>query len=310
MHRKTSYSFLIIMLFPSSLLFGKTIDIHGVLNLEIPDEIEILSISQNLRSHKASKQYCLRTYIEIIYENAYIPLKIDLFGYGSIQELASKLGIEEIGSYYSEYRTADQKKYLKQNFIDSPEKTENIEFSRFVSEWSNGWSSDYYGIYFRMDNVFFTETIISMENVWSGFGGSNLRNNDKEFMQKAHELSSSGQRFLNLIEAMIQSIKFLPDIDKNNSLIFSSYEEIRDYYLPTIGNLRLRSKPAVDSEILGYVSEYPHLVIGVGPEFEADGIKGRWYRIRRYIGTTTGWAFSGYLRPLEEDEYIKYFEGI
>ena len=275
MSNKRAIQWGLFLLLSTSLLSGIEINIHDAVNLVIPDEIEVLSVSQNLRSHNKSDQYCLRVYIEMIYDNTYLPLKIDLFGYGDTGELAEKLDMEKVGIYSPEYRTADQKKYLKQNYAEYPERTENIEFSRFVSHWPNGWSSDYYGIYFKLENSFFDEAIVSMINIWSGFGGSGLKINDREFREKAQELSASGRRFLAMTEAMIRSIECRPGVETNKSLLFSSYEDIPGYFLPTIENLRLRSGPSPDSEVLGYVSGYPHLIIGTGPEFEADGIKGQ-----------------------------------
>jgi len=126
-------------------------------------------------------------------------------------------------------------------------------------------------------------------------------------------LEPSGQEFLSIIDEIVQSVKIHSNTDEltiNPNIEFSKYEIIDDFFIPSISNSRLRSSPDLNSEILGYVQDIPYRIIGIGPEFEADGIRGNWYRIKTYIGPTTGWAFSGYLRVLTEEEKAKYFEGI
>lgn len=307
---------LIILLFVvvSALGYAYELNIHNILSLDVPESTEVLAVHQSFKQHRFSNQYSLSIWIEMISAHKYIPLRIDLFGYENYDDFASMIGQDEKELYSPEYRTADQIDFLLENYKTDRETNDNgLEFARFVSDWVSGWSTDYYGIYFELDNHYFDEVIISLINAWDAFEGSNLKINDKEFRAKAATMSSAGQEFIKSIDDMAQSIRVSSrdtEVIINDSLEFIGYEIIRGYYVPTISDLRLRASPDLDSEILGYVEEVPHYIIGTGPELTADGIEGRWLRLQTVIGPTTGWAFSGYLRTMTPEEKANFFEGV
>ena len=311
------YILLFIILLLNSHIFSLELNIHEIISLQIPEEFEVISVTETLQNHSKSDQYALRIVVEYIYSNKHLYLIINLFGYGDqnkFTELAKILNFESTNSYYPNYMTADQIKFLKQNYAQQLEMTsEGMEFSRLVSAWASGYSADYYGFYFKINHNFFSEVIIYSINCWQSFNGVNLQYNDMNFRQKINTLNTDGQRLILYMDYIIESVETQTarsDIVYNPFLVIDNPNSLPGYWIPTIENLRLRDGSALDSNILGFVKDRPYRIIDIGSPVQIDGIDGYWYRIASLIGTETGWAFSGYLRELREGEIEKYFEGI
>ncbi len=296
-------------------VFSAELNIHNILKIDIPDEFEILSISELLGSHPESDQYCLSIYIDYIYGNRNLFLVLDLFGYGDeakYNSLAEILELDNSYEYYPVYRTADQKKYLKENYqINRETNSHNLGFSRFVSSWPSGISSDYYGFYFSIDNEYFQEVIIHSINYWSSFGGDCESLDDKNFRQEIASLNEDGKRLMAFMDNIIDSVvppRSSVKIIRNKSLEIKNTGSLQGYWVNETENTELYAQPDPASEVLDHTGCQPYVVIGTGPDVIIDGKQGRWYRIASYVGTRTGWIFSGFLRELDEEELENYLE--
>ena len=303
--------FFIIALLTLNILYlsAEKLNIHNLFSLDIPDSFEVISVGQSLQKHKKSEQYCLRIYIEVIYENRYLPMNLYLYGNDKYDELHSMFQLDEISTFYNEYHRAVENYFLKNKGDTEEINVTGLSYSRMVSDWASGVMSDYYGVYFQLANNYFEEAFVTVTNSWYSFTDEKLKSYDSEFRDKIANMDSIGQDYYDFIDTMIQNLALNGDFEINEDFEYMNYEYVSGYYIPTVENLRLRSSPDLNAQILGYVTDEPHKIIGFGDDFTAGGIEGKWLRIRTFTGTTTGWAFSGFIREIRKDEEIKYFEG-
>lgn len=294
-------------------VFGKEYNINDLFQVNIPDGIELVSISQKLMIKDDKSQYFIWNQIDFIFENKYFSIAINCYGNSNKKILeGSKTYNMETGTYYASYNIADQIKDLKQNFIHMPLfNKNNVKYSKFVSDWPSGRTSDYYGLYFQMPNNDFSECIISINNIWYSFA-KNQRlqiGNNLDYKELYMKEGGKLQAIFQLLELFENSITF--SISNNAAKIdnYEKYESDYSYIIPTIRNLRMRREPSLNSEVLGYMLNKIYQVIIIGDEAVIDGIKGNWILIRPAIGNDLSWVFSGYTRKATEEEIDYYFEG-
>jgi len=89
-------------------------------------------------------------------------------------------------SYYSNYLLSGQVISLKNKYIDDPLLNENnLIYSKLVSDWPSGLTSDYYGLYFMLQNEMFSECFISIFDIWSSLSkNNNLSLDDNNYKEK------------------------------------------------------------------------------------------------------------------------------
>jgi hypothetical protein len=285
-----------------------TYNLLDVLEVTIPEDFQLLSLSQHFYKHYLFSQYDLEVRFEVAYRTALLPITFDLFGYDSIRAaegLSKYVGTPQ--SYDRMYNMSDQSKYLIAEYDRSSKiSLQGIKYSQFVSTWNSDVSTDYIGYYMKTNNAVFSEAIISLYNSWSALDASpELGFDEKDFGQKLERQGAVARDFYRKVSSMIDSIRIPASGNGKRldySLQFASYDIRGEQYVPTITNLRLREKPSLSAAIVGLVKNQPHLIIEKGPEATIDGVKGNWVRIRPLAGNRIGWAFSGYLRRLTDKE--------
>jgi hypothetical protein len=216
------------------------------------------------------------------------------------------------GIYYSNYNIADQIKYLIPDYNEIPiYNKNNIRYSKFVSYWPSGHSSDYYGIYFNIPNNEFTECIISIYNIWGTFG--NLRDirldNNFDYREKYILEGGNLRNIFELLEIMENSITFeISDyaIRVINGYTYEKYETNYSYILSINDNAIMRNEPSLEGEELGYMGNGLYQIIIIGDEFEIDEIIGNWLLIKPAYRNDLSWVFSGHTRIATEEE-INYY---
>jgi hypothetical protein len=185
-------------------------------------------------------------------------------------------------------------------------------YSRFVSDWASGQSSDYLGYYFKIPDAVFRECVINIFNSWGALASKGqLGIDEKQFEEKLTKENKQTQSYYRIVGRMINSIRF--DIDDTSKFVDFNYqfvnsETVDGLYTPTINNLRFRESPSIEAPMIGFVEEKPYRIIEKGPEETIAGEKGQWVRMISVLGTTVGWAFDAYLRPLSEQE-LSYLYG-
>jgi hypothetical protein len=291
-------------------LIADTYSIENLFSVTIPEEIEILSIDQEIRTKKDNTQYYLSTSFGILYKNVYLYLSINCYG-NSNPDLYKSQNNVKTNYYYNLYNLSSQLDYLfanyeKTHFVN----TNNVKYSIFVSDWDSGWSSDYYGVYFKLNDSTFSECIISINNSWSAFEPKNqLSINDNKFRDKYLAEKGDIKTFYQLLDSLVNSITFNPS-DKqiiiSNGFSYQKYKSDYSYCIPTINNLRMRSLPSLQGEVLGVMQESVYTILGIGIEDTIDGIKGNWILVIPTLGNKATWVFNGYTRKPSEAEISKY----
>jgi hypothetical protein len=309
--------FLLVLYIQNIWVFGVEYNINDFFQINLPNEFEVASITQKLRVKSDKSQYCITNNIYFIFENKYFVMTINCYGNNNIRILdGSETYNMETGLYYSNnYSMADEIKYLMPNYIDIPLfNKNNVKYSKFISDWPSGRTSDYYGLYFQIPNNEFSECIISIYNIWGSFATSQRLKfgNNPDYKEKYMKEGGKLQSIFQLLELFENSITF--SISKNilkiaNGYSYEKYKSDYSFILPTINNLEMRKEPSLNSEVLGYMSNRIYQIIIMGNESEIDGIKGNWILIKPPIGNNLRWVFSGYTRKATEEEINKYFEG-
>ena len=285
--------------------------------INIPENLEVISINQYLSVKRDRSQYCMTNIINVVYENRLFFIIIYCFGNTNTSLLngTENYNMQTRDGYYSNYNMADEIKFLKQNYTDSPFINENnVQLSRFVSDWASGATSDYYGLYFKLPNDEFSECVVSVYNVWGTFSkNQKLDLNDKNYRTKYEKEGGKLKDFFQLLEIMEKSISFTvsdSEIKITGGYHYEKYKTDNSFITPTIDNLRMRNTPSLKGEVTGYMANTVYRTVIIGEEAETDGIKGNWIMIRPYYGNVLSWVFSGYTRKLTEQELADYFDGV
>jgi hypothetical protein len=290
---------------------NKLLNINNLFEIEISENIEIVSISQYLDRSKT--QYCITNSLDVIYQNKHFYLDIDCYG-------NTNSAILKNNEFYnlkklinpSLYKSMNQIGYLKSNYVNDPSINKNdIKIGKFVSHWGTSWTSDYYGVYFILPNSEFNECVISIDNVWYTFAQNETLEDDEDYKNKILREGGNLEKIFRELEMIENSITFnLSDdsIKIENGRIGG--KNINDEYIfPAIDNLRMRNKPSLTGEILGYMENKIYQVIVIGEDVEIEGIKGNWIMIIPHNGNSVSWVFNGFTREATDEECYQYFGG-
>jgi hypothetical protein len=295
-------------------IFVQSYNINNLFEIDIPENIKVISIDRDLLVKSDNDQYIIRTYLEVIFQGKYFGINISCYGNTNALILnGTETYNMKITTYHPNYAGSPAIKYLKQNYIENPFiNKNNVKISRFVSNWASDISSDYYGLYFTLPDSEFNECIIDIYNIWGTFGKiQELGHNDKDYKIKYMNEGGKLEEIFRGLELLEDSITFtISDNSKKVVNGFASKEIIDDpYILPTIIGLRMRARPSLDGDILGYMENSLYRIIIIGDNMEIDGIKGNWIMIRPFNGNSVSWVFSGYTRKATSDEIGDYFGG-
>jgi len=295
-------------------VFGAEYNIQNLFQINIPDEIEVIEINQSLRINKYDSQYWLANWFYFIYDNKYFTLQVNCFGSSNKRILDGSETLKmTTGTYLVKYNITDQLKYLLHNYNETPIYNKNkIKYSRFVSNWASGTTSDYYGLYFQIPNDNFTECIISINNVWGSF--ANVQElemgNNPDYKEKYMLKGGSLKNIFKLLEILEESISFVISnkiINITNGYNYNKYKSDDSFICPTIKNLRMRKEPSLNSEVLRYMADTLYQIIIIGNELTIDGIKGNWILIKPENRNNLTWVFSGYTRKATKKEIYDHF---
>jgi hypothetical protein len=288
----------------------KVLNINDLFEIKIPKSMEIVSINQYLLLDRDNTQYGISNYLDIVYQNKYIDMRIEIYGntnrsFFDGEKIYNLRKIVNPDSYMSK----NQVIYLKENYDDDPFTNKNqVKIVRFFSVWGTSWTSDYYGLYFTLPNEEFNECVISIYNIWGTFAKKETL--DENYKEKIKKEGGNLEKIFKDLEAMENSITFNLT-DKSIKIRNGSAGEqiIEDEYIyPAIDNLRMRSQPSLAGEILGYMKKEMYRVIVIGEEAEIEGIKGNWLMIIPWADNSASWVFSGYTRKATDEEMNSHFE--
>ena len=277
-------------------------NIGNILQIEIPEEFEIVKIRQIFQEHSKSDQYSWKVIFYVVYDNHCLPLRVYLFGYGDTSEVIEALNYTgEIEDYLAEYSIADQKKYLFRFYEEDRQYNKHgLGYSLFISNWGSGFSSDYAGIFFKMENSKFNEGFIHTYNSWRVLGGTDVNRLSPEFFENTiHEQNDSIKTYFDTFFLVVESIT--TDVSDGDLIIYDESTDLEKYpferYEPGISGLQWRSAPDLDSEIIGYVQDDPHIVLEVGEEDTINGVTGTWTRYWNVWTEEIGWTLDAYMEP-------------
>jgi hypothetical protein len=302
-----------IFLIQCSFLFSNDYNFSDIISLTIPADFEVISINQNLSQKYGKDQYCWSISIWFVFNNSILNFECNLFGNKKNINDAKKL-IKYSEKDFSEYTNIYNHTVQVENLIEKYKKSPNInnkgiQYSVFRNNWGSGITSDYIGYYFKTKNGTFTECVINLFNSWDAMGVKSLLEDDDEHYKSA--LQNENQKiklFYEYLDQIVNSINFnSQDISAQYyKKIISNLNPRDDYVLPIQKGLRIREKPNPNSMIIGEVQDTAYEIIDQGSTEVINGKKGQWVRIVPFLGTSIGWAFDAYLRPLTEEEKIKY----
>jgi hypothetical protein len=288
----------------------KVLNINNIFEIKIPENIEIVSIDQNLLFDRDNTQYGIRNMLHTLYENKYFFIDINIYGNtnSSIFDKSKTYNLREV-IQPSPYDSKNQINYLKENYIKEPFTNKNhVKIGKYFDSWGTDWSSDYYGLYFSLPNNEFNECDISIFNVWGTFEKS--EEIDENYKTKIKKIGGNLEKIFNDLELMENSITYKLSEDSIKIENGRVGEQIidDDCIIPIIDNLRMRSKPSLDGEVWGYMEkEIIYRVVVIGEEAEIGGIKGNWLFIKPWYGKNASWVFSGYTRKPTSGEMDSYF---
>jgi hypothetical protein len=169
----------------------KILNINNLFEVKIPENIEIVSIDQYLILDRDNTQYGVRNSLYMVYENKFFCICIEIYGN------KDKSFFTEDKTYnlkkmvnYDPYVGQNQVKHLKENYLNAPFTNRNkVKIGRFVSLWGTSFTSDYYGLYFKIPNDQFDECIISIDNIWGTYTKNEiLDENYKEKIVKEQKI--------------------------------------------------------------------------------------------------------------------------
>ena len=300
---------LIFCLIVQVVLFAENINVYNLFSMKIPDDYYIYSIQNNLLYTQDSQQYWLDIDINCIYKNIYFTFNISFFGNQTRENAMKKFGFTQINqNYYNKYNSAMNNNILLQNNIKVVNK--NYNFTEFIADWATGWSSDVIAYSFNPNIDGIEVCIISTINSWYALGAKQALNiPENNFSTKLRNENQDIQQFYFLYQNIIQSIS---PLQTNGKIITSGYsfetENYSEIVTPIIDNLRLRDGDTKTSNIIGYVEKRPYSILQKGKNEVIDGVSGTWIRIKPFLQNRIGWAFSGYMREMSNDEVSSYEE--
>jgi len=289
----------------------KVLNINNLFEIKIPKDIEIVSINQYLLLDRDNTQYGFSNTLFILYQNKFFFMDIDVYGNTnrSIFDGSEIYYLRKIINPHP-YKSENQIKFLKENYINDPSTNRNkIKIGKYFSSWGTSWTSDYYGLYFKLPNNEFDECVISINNIWGTFAKSEII--DENYKTEIKKKGGNLEKIFNDLESMENSITFKLTNESIKIGNGSVGEQVIDseYIYPTINNLRMRSQPSLDGEILGYMKKEMYCVVAIGEETEIEGIKGNWLLIIPWSGNSASWVFSGFTRKATDEEIYSRFEG-
>ena len=183
--------------------------------------------------------------------------------------------------------------------------------SKLITSWASGATSDYYGLYFNIQDNEFNECVISINNIWGTYVNFETisKISEKNYISKILEEGDDLENIFKDLDIMENSITF--SLTKNSMIIKNGdigENEIEDDLIyPAINNLRMRNQPSLTGEIVGYMENRIYQIIFIGAEAEIDGIKGNWLIIRPFNKNSISWVFSGYTRKPTKEEIRSLF---
>jgi hypothetical protein len=86
------------------------------------------------------------------------------------------------------------------------------------------------------------------------------------------------------------------------------YTAVKGYYLSTTTDLKLRLAPPRNAAPFGIVMHRPCRIIAYGRVETIDEVRGRWATVVPLHGNQVGWAFSGHLRKVTDEEMAEHFD--
>jgi hypothetical protein len=287
----------------------KVLNINNLFEIKIPGNINIVSSDQYFLLDRDKTQYGVSNTLDILFENKYFIISIDIFGNTnrSLLDGSKTYNLRELINS-SPYKSRNQINYLKENYIKVPFTNKNqVKIGKFFSGWGTDWSSDYYGLYFTLPNNEFDECVISIFNIWGTFAKSETI--DENYKEEIKKTGGNLEKIFNDLELMENSIKYKlseKSIKIENGNVGDQIIDDK-YIFPTIDNLRIRSQPSLNGEVLGYMKKEMYQIIVIGEEAEIGGIKGNWLLIKPCFENSASWVFSGYTRKATENELDRYF---
>jgi hypothetical protein len=286
----------------------KILNINNLFEIRIPENIEIASIDQYFLLDYDNTQYGVENLLRIVYENKFFFIGIQIYGNkDSFFTEEKTYDLKKIVNP-SPYMSKNQVKYLKENYLNDPFTNMNkIKISRFISNWGTSFTSDYYGLYFKIPNNQFDECVISIDNIWGTFAKNEIL--DEDYKEKIAKEGGTLEKIFKDLEIIENSITFTLSDDSikiGNGCAGTGIIE-NNYIYPTIADLRMRSRPSLDGEVLGYMKNAMYRVVVTGEKAVIDGIEGDWIMITSLSGNDAAWVFSGFTRKATGEEYDYYF---
>jgi len=289
---------------------NKKINIDNMFEITIPENMEIISITQRLIIDSMNPRYYVSHLFELAYHNKYFVLSINCHG-NSNRSIIN--GNETFNLRTITTGIPSQIYLLQDNYNSKPFFNQNnIKLGKMVAGWGSHWTSDIYGLYLPLESDNFNECEITLYNLWGAFTDIDVYelNND---IYAARSTAEGG-----IIEKIVQDLIFL-----ENSITYSSSdnsikiiignigEDTNDsmYIFPTQNNIHLRRTPSVSGEIIGYMEDKIYNILMTGENTEIDGIYGNWLMIIPfpYKFEDVAWVFSGYTRNPTNEELDYYF---
>lgn len=290
-------------------IFAENINIYNLFSMKLPEDYHIYSIENNLLYSNENQQYWLDIDINCIYRNLYFTLNISLFGSQTKENAMKQFGYSQINkNYYNKYNSAMNSSILSQH--NSKIRNNDYSFNEFVADWATGWSSDVIAYNFNPNIEGIEVCIISTINSWHSLDAKQVLDiPENDFANKLSKENQDIQKFYSLYRNIIQSIS---PINKDGIIIKSGYSFETEHYseivTPIIDNLRLRDNDSKKSTIIGYVEKRPYSILQKGKNEVIDGISGTWIRIKPFLRNKIGWAFSGYMREMSNEELNSILE--
>ena len=287
----------------------KVLNINDLFEIIIPENIEIMSINQYFLLDSDNTQYGVENSLYILYQNKFFFMDINIYGNKnrSLLDGTKTYNLRKIINP-APYMSKNQINYLKENYFNKPFTNKNqVKTGKFFSSWGTSWSSDYYGLYFTLPNDEFNECVISISNIWGTFANSETI--DENYKEEIKKTGGNLEKIFNDLEFMENSITYKlseKSIKIENGGVGEQIID-NDYVYPVIDNLRMRSRPSLTGEVLGYMEKEMYRVVVIGEEEEIGGIKGNWLLIKSWYGNSAAWVFSGYTREATNAEKDRYF---
>jgi hypothetical protein len=300
-----------IIIFIGGNLFSKEFNLNNIFSIDIPENMVVVSLDQSFSfNHNYNDvQYKWTLGFMCLYDSKFIPLKIELFGDKNPADAADSLHFpldKIIGFRGNNYGLSDQVKFLFEKFEDSPEYTSSkIPYSMVISSWPAGSQHDYLGIYFKVNDDYFSECIISVWNSWRELQGiSDLEIPENDFYQVLIKEEENIQAYYNNFHEMVDSLVLSRE---DGIFINAQYNELlatsrKGFFSPNRQDIKIRIDSNLESENLGILKEKPYRIMYVGLEDTINGLDGNWVYLVNYYYHSIGWVFDRNLHRSTQEE--------